>query len=73
MNGYKEFKHCKDITQALALINYLEGCISIPMLTAWHYGALLTATRYGIMATNAVTRSSFLSKSLVAPPLPSEL
>ena len=33
------------------------------------YWTLLTAARYGRMRTNAVTKSSLLSKSLLTPPL----
>ena len=32
-------------------------------------GTLTTATHYGRMTTNAVIRLSFLSKSLVTPPI----
>ena len=42
------------------------------LITAGRYGTLLTATRYGRITTNAVTRLSLLSKSIVTPPLATE-
>ena len=40
---------------------------------AGRYVTLLTATHYGRMMTNAVIRSSFLSKLFVTPPLGPDL
>ena len=39
------------------------------LITPGRNGTLMMSTRYGIMMTNAVTRSSYLSKLLVTPPL----
>ena len=39
------------------------------LIAAWHYRTLMAPTLYGRMTTNVGSRSSFLSKLLVTPPL----
>ena len=44
----------------------------LQLITAGRYGTLMMATRYVIMMTNTVIKSSFLLKSLMMPPLGEE-